>query len=746
MSSDPRHPPLYLRVAIPSPLYQLFDYLPDDGKCHSDYPVGSRVRVPFGRRQLIGIILAHSSNSTVSASQLRTIEQVLDTESLLPQSLLELAQWISDYYHHPPGDTLFNLLPNQLKKSAGSSAYTRRCWQVTTHGLALPDSALPRAPKQQALLNTLKSQPEQWLCDDQLRQAGHKVESALQLHKKGLARQSQQTYLPEDCASVLQALKNTPALNLNCEQQQALDELLSIGQRFDTLLLEGITGSGKTEVYLQAIANVLARQQQVIVLVPEIGLTPQTIERFTRRFDCKIAVFHSGLSDRERLAAWQAARTGAASIIIGTRSAVFTPLACAGLIIVDEEHDGSYKQQEGLRYSARDVAIMRGRLESIPVVLGSATPSLETLGNAMRGRYRHSLIRQRAGTATPPTIEFIDIRRLPLHEGFSDRAIQAIRQTLDNRQQAMVFINRRGFAPLLMCHDCGWQASCEHCDARLTLHQRDRQLRCHHCDSQMPLPVRCPHCLSGQLQRVGQGTERSSLALEKLFPGTSIVRIDRDTTVSRHSLSEHIDLINKDKPLIMVGTQMLAKGHHFRALQTVVMLDIDQGLYSPDFRGPEKTLQLTAQVAGRAGRAGQPGQVLIQTHLPDHPLIQAWAEQGYQGVSAELLSERELRSLPPYSYQALIRADSTASTQALQFLQTLLTSLEPLKMADVQVIGPLPAMMEKRAGRHRAQILLMAARRKSLHQTVDTVISLATAIKKPTSLRWSIDVDPQDPV
>jgi len=496
---------------------------------------------------------------------------------------------------------------------------------------------------------------------------------------------------------------------------------------------------------LRAIEKVLANDQQVLVLVPEIGLTPQTINRFVNRFAVPIAIFHSGLTDRERLAAWTAAKDGVAGIIIGTRSAVFTPMANLGLIIIDEEHDGSYKQQDSLRYSARDIAIIRARTKSIPVVLGSATPSLETLFNVQTKKYRHATLKERAGSASPPSIEIVDIRCQALHEGLSDDAIAAIGDTLSGGQQAMVFVNRRGFAPLLMCHDCGWHAQCDHCDARLTLHNRPRELRCHHCDYRAQVPSSCVRCQSSRLMNVGQGTQRSADALSALFPRFPVIRIDRDTTQGKQAMGEQVDIINRGEPAILVGTQMLAKGHHFPALNLVVVLDIDQGLYNPDFRGPEKTVQLLTQVAGRAGRTGHAGKVLIQTHLPEHPLLQTWQTESYQGIVETLLNERSLRSLPPYAHMALIRADSHKPEHAMQFLNALaMQQANTVNQSGCQLIGPLAAVMEKRAGRHRAQLMIKSEQRKSLHGAVKQLIHWLDQSKKPTGLRWSVDIDPQD--
>ncbi|MDG1937269.1 MAG: primosomal protein N' [Pseudomonadales bacterium] len=739
----------FVQVVIASPVRHHFDYLPAEGLKAADYLVGSRVEVPFGRRNITGIVIGHCQTSSIAADKLKAIRQKLDSTAIVSEDLLSLAEWMSNYYHHPYGDTLLSLLPNQLRKGGSIDAYSQYCWKITPHGLGLPDDALQRAPKQAELLNFLRTaeraETDTLTSETILKEAGHSRASALELAKKGLASSVEQGYYPADCQSILQGQAQDKPPTLNAEQIEAGSLIADRLGSFDTVLLEGITGSGKTEVYLRAIDKVLSLGQQVLVLVPEIGLTPQTINRFVDRFDVPIAIFHSGLTDRERLAAWTAASDGVARIIIGTRSAVFTPMANAGLIIIDEEHDGSYKQQDSLRYSARDIAIIRARNKNIPVVLGSATPSLETLFNAQTKKYQHSVLKNRAGSASPPSIELLDIRRQVLHEGLSDNAIAAIGETLSSGQQAMVFVNRRGFAPLLMCHDCGWHAQCDHCDARLTLHNRPHELHCHHCGHRAKVPTACPRCQSSRLLQVGQGTQRSAEALTALFPRFPVIRIDRDSTQGKQAMGERVDLINRGEPAILVGTQMLAKGHHFPALNLVVVLDIDQGLYNPDFRGPEKTVQLLTQVAGRAGRAGHGGKVLIQTHMPEHPLLQIWQTESYQGIIETLLNERSLRTLPPYAHIALIRADSPKPEQALRFLNQLAQQqTNTLNQSGCQLIGPLAAFMEKRAGRHRAQLMIKSEQRKSLHSAVKQLIQSLDQSKKPSGLRWSIDIDPQD--
>ena len=478
-----------------------------------------------------------------------------------------------------------------------------------------------------------------------------------------------------------------------------------------------------------------------MVLIPEIGLTPQTLSRFQNRFNCPIVTLHSGLTDRERLLAWQHAQSGEAGIILGTRSAIFTAIANLGLIIIDEEHDSSFKQQDGFRYSARDIGIKRAADEQCPIVLGSATPSLETLNNALQGRYRHLQLKQRATGASAPTFELLDIRHAPMEDGFSPALISAIGNEIKRGNQVLVFINRRGFSPMLMCHDCGYVAQCHHCDARMTVHFQQRMLRCHHCGAQAPLPHHCPECNSTQLDFRGSGTERSEQALKRLFPSTDIKRIDRDTTSRKQAMQQMVAEVHEGQPCILVGTQMLAKGHHFPDVTLVAVLDADGGLFSADFRGPEKMGQLLVQVAGRAGREAKAGKVIIQTHQPEHPLITSLVNDSYHQYARAILSERQASGLPPFGHLALLRAEASNLEQAEALLQNLRDAAPP---NSCQIFGPLPAPMTRKAGRFRAQLLVRSDQRKPLHQTLQQLCSLAEQHPLGNKVRWSIDVDPGD--
>lgn len=726
----------YLQLALPSPLRQNFDYLLP-AKIEPP-PVGARVRVPFGRQEQIGICLGLSTTTEVPEDKLRVASAALDEESVLPPSLFRLCQWAADYYHHPLGEVFDTALPVLLRQGEPLASPGELRWRLTRLGELFPvDGTIRRAPKQLETLLKLREHPE-GLIPPLLTSLGIERPILLALQKKGLV----------ECVTLSQPepekapgnLLREPPFGLNSEQQQALAAIKARIGEFRPFLLFGVTGSGKTEVYLQAIAAVLERGEQALVLVPEIGLAPQTVARFRARFQVEVAVLHSGRNERERLEAWRAARSGQAGIVIGTRSAVFTPLARPGLIIVDEEHDLSFKQQDGFRYHARDLSVRRAQLENVPVVLGSATPALETLANTRQGRYELLELKQRAAGAAMPGFKLIDMRQQKLQDGFSDPMLQAIKTTLGRGEQVLVFINRRGFAPVLLCHDCGWQAHCRRCDARPTLHRAPARLHCHHCGSESAPPVQCPSCGSTDLRPVGLGTERAEDCLGKRFPKVPLFRVDRDSTRRKEALTQLYHDIHSAGPALLVGTQMLAKGHHFPKVTLVAILDIDGGLFGADFRAPEHMAQLVQQVAGRAGRADKPGMVLLQTHQPEHPLLQELITAGYSAFAMRMLQERRQLGLPPYGHLALIRAEATDAAKPLTFLQAVAAAAGN----SLQLWGPVPAPMEKRAGRFRAHLLLQSERRATLHAMLDHLIPQIEKMPDARRVRWSVDVDPQD--
>lgn len=531
-------------------------------------------------------------------------------------------------------------------------------------------------------------------------------------------------------------------LTLTQAQQHAIDAIDASADQFNCLLLHGVTGSGKTEVYLQAIAKCIARGQQALVLVPEISLTPQTVKRFQQRFKVPIAAMHSGLKDSERLHSWFAALQGEAPIIIGTRLAVFAPLKNLGMIIVDEEHDASFKQQSGFRYSARDVAIMRGYLQKIPVVLGSATPSLESLHNAWQDRYCYLSLPQRAGNAKPPKVQLIDIKQQSLKAGLSAELLAKMKQHLEQNGQVLLFLNRRGYAPVLMCHHCGATMQCRHCDAFLTYHQSQRKLQCHHCDFVTACPRVCNHCHQAELLPIGLGTERIEEELKQLFPEYQSLRIDRDTTRKKGALENLLEDAHNHRAHILVGTQMLAKGHHFSNLTLVAIVDADSGLYSTDFRGLERLAQLLIQVAGRAGREQALGEVLIQTHHPEHPMLQCLLQEGFTAFAKQLVEQRQAAQLPPCVHMAVFRSEAVDEVSAKNFLSQLKQRLLAHKAPSMTVLGPVESPMARRAGKFRAQLWLQTTHRQQLQQLLATTLQEDWLKRGKHKVHWSLDVDP----
>ncbi|MEA9788946.1 primosomal protein N' [Xanthomonas campestris pv. raphani] len=731
-----------LRVALPVPLPQLFDYLPpQDTDVDGPDRVGCRVRVPFGPRELIGVVVERGQQP--SAEGLRAALDWCDDTPLLVDELARSLHWLARYTHAPLGEAQASALPGPLRRGEPLAETHAWAWQLTEAGRTGAGSL--RAGSRPALLaalllagplteEPLEQQLPQWR------------EAARNLAKRGYAERV------AVAADTLPARPGTgPQLN---DEQQAATDAIRAGSGFATYLLDGVTGSGKTEVYLQAIADCLAAGKQALVLVPEIGLTPQTLGRFRARLGVPVHALHSGLSDGERARVWAAAWRGEAKLIVGTRSAVFTPLPNAGLIVIDEEHDGSYKQQDGIRYHARDFALVRGKALDVPVILGSATPSLESLHNAYSGRYRHLRLSRRAGDARPPRVRVLDVRKRPLKDGLSPEVLAGIGATLARGEQVLVFKNRRGYAPVLLCHDCGWTAACQRCSTPLhqtpmTVHAGGRRLQCHHCGARQPAPLACPACASLALQPQGIGTERLEERLVEAFPDAPVVRIDRSTTQRRDALETQLARLGTDAG-ILVGTQILAKGHDLPRLTMVVVVGIDEGLFSADFRAAEKLAQQLIQVAGRAGRADRPGEVWLQTHHPEHPLLQTLVNGGYHAFADAELQQREAAGFPPFAHLALFRAEAKDVAAANQFLiavRALVGEHTPAPspaLAPVECYGPMPAPMPRRAGFQRTQLLLSAAQRSALHRVLDAQMPAIHALPQARRVRWSLDVDPID--
>ena len=724
-----------LRVAIPTPLHRSFDYLPPSDTSHATLQAGQRVRVPFGRRTVIGVLLEVVTHSDIEQSKLKRAQAILDVEPVIGTDILTMVTWASRYYQCPVGEAFATALPVLLRQGQSPEAADLTRWRLTDAGRALDTKSLARAARQAAVMAALQEHPE-----GVAREALDAPAAVLRaLADKGWIEQT--SFQPP-------ATSNRDVVSdghsLNPAQQHAVSAILAQLDDFQPWLLEGVTGSGKTEVYLSLIEQMLARGRQTLLLVPEIGLTPQLVTRFTRRFPVPLALLHSGLSDRERLAAWQQARTGTAPIVIGTRSAIFTPLLRPGLVIVDEEHDASLKQQDGFRYSARDLAVWRARHLGVPVVLGSATPSLESLYNVEQQRYQRVELPERTGVAELPAYELIDVRHLQLEDGLSAPLLARIRQHLEADGQVLLFLNRRGFAPTLMCYDCDWVAECRRCDARLTWHQSDNRLHCHHCGSQRTVDTLCPACQGKNLHPMGQGTERVEQALAEHFPDVEMLRIDRDTTRRKGALDALLKRARDGRRQLLLGTQMLAKGHHFPNVTLVGILDADHGLFSTEFRASERMAQLIVQVAGRAGRHDRPGQVLIQTAHPDHPLLQLLVTQGYPAFARAALEERKAARLPPLTHLALLRAEAPDASEPVQFLDGVQERIAAAGVAGVEAWGPVPATMERRAGRYRAQLLLQSDQRGNLQQLLGVLVRQLEQDRATRRVRWSVDVDPAD--
>lgn len=733
--------PIVLRVAVPSPLRRTFDYrLPEHlvpSETDRSVKSGTRVKVEFGRRNLIGLVVEVSEKSEFPTHKLKDISAIVDAEPLVSQPLLKLYIWAANYYQYPIGEALFAAFPSLLRKGEALPTQTLTHWKLTPKGQGLGPTSLKQAPKQKELIELIKRGCESVPEADILR-----------LFSRNIINQLQQKELIEPVeleittdASSDDILKQ-PSLKLDQQQQAALDSIDL--HSFNCYLLDGVTGSGKTEIYLQNIEKVLRYDQQSLVLIPEISLTPQTEKRFRDRFNVSVVTLHSGLTDKQRLTAWMQARSGQAKIILGTRSAIFTPTDNLGLIVLDEEHDQSYKQQDGFKYSARDLAVTRAHQEKIPVILGSATPSLESLNNCTQNRYRHLVLDSRAGIAVPPIWTLVDLKTETIECGIAKTTKMAIKRTLDAGQQVLVFLNRRGFAPALLCHDCGWTSQCPNCDTKLTLHKARARLICHHCDYQQKQPLQCPNCASKKLIAAGEGTERSEDYLQKQFPNYKVVRVDRDSTRKKGAMQQFFDTADSGEPCILVGTQMLAKGHHFANVTLVAILDADSGLLSADFRSHERMGQLLTQVAGRSGRGSLLGQVLVQTHQPQHPVLDKLIASDYRHLARQLLEQRKGLQLPPFRSMAVVRAESTQAEMAYNFLSEARAAIEKLITAQqaVELLGPLPALMEKRAGRYRFIVQVASANRIALQGILHKLAMDLETGKKFSSVRWSIDVDP----
>ena len=724
-----------VRVALAVPLPRFFDYLyaPDLTPI-----VGGRVLVPFGSQKRVGIVVDLPASSDVAKEKLKPIIDVLDADSLFNSTTWDWLAWSANYYRAALGDVLFQALPVKLRNGESAVKNDRTFGRITGLGKqALKSGELKRAKKQIEALNLLLMQ--------NLEKGNNEISSAVWSALKG-KDYIEEIIVPTEQKSWQQALGNNPLVNLdnrltlNKQQALAFSQLL-FQEGFNVWLLEGVTGSGKTEIYLQYIEEVLKKGKQVLVLVPEIGLTPQTVRRFQARFNVEIDVLHSNLNDTQRLNVWERARTGQSAIVIGTRSALFTQFSNLGLIILDEEHDGSFKQQDGWRYHARDLGIVLAQKLNIPILLGSATPSLESVNNVQNGKYRHLVLSKRAGNATALRQFVIDLKHQRIQNGLSEPLLQRMQEHLEKGNQVLLFLNRRGFAPVLLCHECGWIDECHHCEKPYTYHQHQRVLRCHHCGAQKTVPMQCGHCGSTHLVTTGLGTEQLEETLKARFPQYNIARIDRDSTARKGKLEGYLEDIQQGKSQILIGTQMLAKGHHFPNVTLVALVNVDNALFSLDFRAEERLAQLYVQVAGRSGRAEKQGEVVLQTHYPDHPLLTTLLEKGYQAFAEETLKLRHNMGLPPFSFQALFKAQCRHSEEAENALSQLASFFYEQKIEGLQVLGPIPAPFSKKAGQYRWQLLLQHASRKQLQAALSRY---SPELIKSSQVRLILDVDPLD--
>ena len=728
--------PSVLIIALPVPLYQRFEYLPAKGLDYKHYKIGTRVRVQFGARRLIGLIVDKAANSALPINKLKAVTEVLDDEPIFDNDLLSLLFWAADYYQQPIGEVLFTALPAVLRKGKLITPATDTLYKLSTDQNL--DAALGRAPKQRLITELLSTHP-QGLEAEAIAELIPGWRSAMNaLLNKNLVEKTQQEKLSENPSTETATKK----LNLNTEQQHAYEELTTKLNKFNCCLLDGVTGSGKTEVYLSLAKDVLTTDKQVLILVPEIGLTPQLLQRIESRLGEKVHLMHSGLNNNERAQTWLATKTSKANIVVGTRSAIFLPFSKLGLIIIDEEHDLSFKQHEGFLYNARDIAVFRAKQLKIPILLGTATPSFETQHNVNNQRYQKLVLSKRAKDSSIPDVKLVDMRSKASSDGLSNELIQAMQAELANDNQILLFLNRRGYAPTILCQECAWIAECSRCDARMTFYKKRNILKCHHCLKEEKVPKSCPTCNSDKFLWLGEGTQRIENKLKEVFPDTAITRIDRDSTRKKNSLEEKLNDIHDGKYQIIIGTQMLSKGHDFPNVTLVGILNVDHGLFSTDFRATERLAQLLVQVAGRAGRSTKKGKVLLQTYLPEHPLLNCLLAEGYTAFSKEALKIRKECAFPPYTFMLMVRARANNMSLTQNFLQDVKSILTKNNLQGVTIYGPIPALMERKAGMYQSQLIVFAQHRNSIQQNLADWTQAITARPLAKRVRWDIEVDP----
>ncbi len=729
----------FLEVAVNRPLFQTFTYKLEASTAPTP---GCRVLVKIGPSKEVGIITEIHHSQPQRKFKIKDIELIIDTKPTLSQNVLKLLIWASKYYAQPIGETLFAFIPTHLKQNKPLQTLYDTNYKITQ---PQPNTQLAQnAHKQLSALDLFQTNTS--LTQEELRTSNISSQTIKQLLDKKLIHKE---LTPPK--AIIKKSQDTPYLpELNSEQTRAITAITNT-EKFETFLLEGVTGSGKTEVYTKICEHYISRGKQVLLLVPEIGLTPQLEERLTKRLNAPIITLHSNIANKERARRWLQTSTNTPIVVIGTRSALACDLPNLGCIILDEEHDASFKQQEGIRYHSKSLSMIRGKNQNIPVILGSATPSLETIHNAQTLKFKHLKLTKRATGAQLPDIQFIDTNALPSNELFAPETIHELKNTIKAGQQALVFINRRGYSPTIQCTQCGWVADCQNCDVALTVHKSTNSLDCHHCETKWPIPNKCPHCFSPYLQAMGFGSERIEIELNKLFPDTTVLRMDRDSTQTKGSMENIRDVLTSDQPCILVGTQMVAKGHDFPNLTFTAILNSDNGLYSHDFRGKEVLVQTLIQVAGRSGRAEKQGKVIIQTNYPEHPTFQFVAKQDYINFCESELASRKALMLPPFSHQAVIRLNSFGTTEGLTRLTKLQQSLTHYTAENnldqkIHVSSAMPASIERKSNWYRYLIVLSSPCRKTLHQTLHFAQVELSNIKRSKKLKWVVDVDPIDTI
>lgn len=727
---------IYHRIAVNVPLSDgLLTY------SHSEpLPQGTRVLVPFRNKTVVGMVWETDITPDMDTARILSVQTAFSDEPPLPQNWRDLLAFTSRYYHYPTGQAVFAALPQGLKETRAVEMPQPPLFYALNEAGRAQTPPPARFNKKAALWDALLSGGMTMAALKQVNAQAAKL----------IEDWAEQGWIEttEAAKPVLRPYHGQASHSefvLNADQQKASDEIQTALGRFQPFLLYGITGSGKTEVYFDAMAKVLAQGRQVLFLLPEINLTPQLLKRVEDRFaDVPTAVLHSQMAAGRRTQDYLRAMSGQAKLVIGTRLAVFTPLSDVGLIVVDEEHDGSFKQGNELRYHARDLAVWRAKQGGCPVVLGSATPSLESWHKAQSGAYRLLQLTERAhASAQLPQVDILNVGRLKLDNGFSPQALQLLKQNFEAGGMSLVYLNRRGFAPALFCGDCGHTFGCPNCSAKMVLHQRARQLRCHHCDHREPIPFKCPDCGNQDLTAVGHGTQRVEETLRAFLPKATVVRVDRDSTAHKNDWADLYRRIANDEIDILVGTQMLAKGHDFARLNLVIVLNADGSLYSADFRAPERLFAELIQVSGRAGRADKPGKVLIQTQLPEHPVFAAVKAQDYAVFAENELNERQMFAMPPFGFQIAVRADAPRVADAMEFLNAAKETLAPLLPESVSQFGAAPMLMVRLAERERAQIFLESTSRQDLHRAVSLWVQVLQQ-NRDGKIRWSVDVDPQE--